>query len=170
MMVPSVKRYVIYLYDAGRRCVGYVGVDTRTYAMRERKRVFEGKVRELNGHLDSWVMDSDEHTIRQGLQQYLEMYPQTNGLLCFNDEVAADVLFLLSEMGKRVPDDIAVIGFDDVKLAQWVSPRLTTVRLKQSISELGELAANMLLGRIEGEVDHQPVILSHELVVRDSTP
>jgi DNA-binding LacI/PurR family transcriptional regulator len=49
-------------------------------------------------------------------------------------------------------------------------PHLTTIRLKKSISELGELAAKMLLERIEGKADNQPVILNHELVIRDSTP
>lgn len=165
----AVQSAVNYLVGKGRKKLGYVGVDGRTYAMRERERAFRYAIGQFDD-ICGWALDTGKVTVKTVLSQYVEEYPETNGLICFNDEVAADVLLILSQMGKKVPDDIAVIGFDDVRAAQWVTPRLSTIRLKKGISYLGELAAHMLLERIEGESDNSPVVLDHELVIRESTP
>ncbi|MCB9461106.1 MAG: LacI family DNA-binding transcriptional regulator [Anaerolineaceae bacterium] len=164
----AIETAVHHLISKGRTNLGYAGVDRRTYAMREREQAFRHAISQLG--VDGWIMDSDKHNIDSELEKFLSDYPATNGIICFNDELAADVLLTLSRLGKHIPDDIAVVGFDDIQLAQWVSPRLTTFRLKKSVSELGELAAHMLLERIEGNNDHSPVILDHELVIRESTP
>lgn len=166
----AIESAVHHLISKGRRNLGYAGVNYSTYAMREREQAFCNLVDKLDDSVDKWVMHSEKHTIQDELEKYLNDYPATDGIICFNDELAADVLLTLSRLGKQVPDDVAVIGFDDVRLAQWVSPRLTTIRLKKSVSELGELAAHMLLERIEGNNDDSPVILNHELVIRESTP
>ncbi len=75
----------------------------------------------------------------------------------------------LRRAGRRVPDDVAVVGFDDAPLARHTSPTLTTVR--QPVEELAVLAARMLLMSItsEDEVPHGNPILPTELVVREST-
>lgn len=166
----AIETAILHLVDRGRTYLGYVGVDRRTYAMRERKHAFDEIITRNQDNVTGWVMDSNENNLETTLRQFLIDYPQTNGLICFNDELAANVLLALSKIGKNVPDDIAVVGFDDVLLAQWMTPQLTTIRLKNGISKLGELAANMLLDRIEDKADVQPVILEHELVIRDSTP
>ena len=138
--------------------------------MRERERAFTKVIEEIGDSVEGRIMPSINQNLDSDLEKFLNDYTETNGIVCFNDELAADVLLILSRLGKSVPDDIAVIGFDDVRLAQWVSPRLTTIRLKKSVSELGELAAHMLLERIEGNNDDSPVILNHDLVIRESTP
>ncbi|MCA9883083.1 MAG: LacI family DNA-binding transcriptional regulator [Anaerolineae bacterium] len=166
----AIESAIQHLISKGRRNLGYAGVDRRTYAMRERELAFGNIIDQVGNGVNGWVMDTTAHNIDHELEKYLDKYPATNGIICFNDELAADVLLTLSRLGKHIPDDIAVVGFDDIQLAQWVSPRLTTFRLKKSVSELGELAAHMLLERIEGNNDHSPVILDHELVIRESTP
>ena len=166
----AISSTVRHLVDKGRKKIVYAGVDYKTYAMRERERAFRSIIDESNDGVEGWVMPSAKHNLDSELEKFLNNHPETNGIICFNDELAADVLLTLSRLGKHVPDDIAVVGFDDVRLAQWVSPRLTTIRLKKSVSELGELAAHMLLERIEGNNDDSPVILNHELVIRESTP
>lgn len=160
---------ICHLVNDGRLHLGYVGIGLQTYATRNRQRVFEERVAAYN--LTGWLLKSRHGAIRQGLPEYMERFPDTNGLVCFNDECAAEVLFVLDMLGKRVPEDVAVIGFDDIKLAQLVTPRLTTVRTKTHIRDLGELAANMLLGRINGNEDEEsPIMVAYELVVRDSAP
>jgi LacI family transcriptional regulator len=166
----AIEMAVQHLLKAGRCHLGYIGVDRRTYSMRERRRAFEEVLHQFSNRVDGWVMDSGTINLNVLLPQYLETYPQTDGIVCFNDETAAEALQVLCELGKSVPDDIAVIGYDDVRLASLVTPKLTTLRLTLTISELGELAARMLLERIGGKVDQQPCILTHELIVRDSTP
>lgn len=164
----AIEMAVKYLISVGRTHLGYVGLNSPTYAIRERKQTFENVVKQ--SFIDGWVMLSGRADSKMFLPQYLQDFPQTNGIICFNDEIAAEVLRILADLGKKVPDEIAVIGFDNLQLATWVTPKLTTISLRMSISELGELAANMLLDRIEGKVDDQPRILSHDLIIRDSTP
>lgn len=166
----AIEAAVQYLVSKGRKHLGYAGVDRRTYAMREREQAFSNIIEKLDDGIEGWVMDSNIQTIQEKLKKYLDDYPKTNGIICFNDELAADVLLILSQLDRHVPDEIAVIGFDDVRIAQWVTPRLTTIRLKNGIHGLGELAANILLKRIEGDNDNLPIILDHELVIRESTP
>lgn len=164
----AIEMGVKHLLSVGRFHLGYVGLDKRTYSMRERKYAFENIVTQLE--IDNWVLDLAREDLYLKLPEWLRKYPKTDGIVCFNDDMAAEVLAILADQGKKVPDHIAVIGFDDVKIATWVTPKLTTIRLKMSISELGELAANMLLERIEGEVSTQSHILDHELIIRGSTP
>jgi len=72
------------------------------------------------------------------------------------------------EVGLRVPDDISVVGFDDIQSAAYMSPPLTTVR--QPLQKIGEMAARTLLDRIEGRMKYVPEIaIEPELVVRKST-
>lgn len=162
----AIAMAVKYLVGAGRTCLGYIGGDRSTYSMRDRKQAFENTVAE--SLVNSWVVDKDD--FGSVLRQRLEEHPQTDGIICFNDETAADALVILKDMNKRIPEDVAIIGFDDTRVATWLTPKLTTIRLKMNISELGELAANMLLERIEGRGNDKPHRLDHELIIRDSTP
>ncbi len=166
----AIQMAIQHLMDGKRTHIGYVGVDKRTYSMRARRRSFEEIIAQLGGKVEGWIIDTHQDNLEAVVYNHLTQFPQTDGILCFNDEIAADILLLLGGMGKSVPQDVAVIGYDDIRLARWVTPQLTTMRLTKSISELGELAAKMLLERIEGKVDEQPVFLNHELIIRESTP
>ena len=85
---------------------------------------------------------------------------------CYNDMYAVGALMTCRELGIRVPDQVSIVGFDDVELAQYVTPPLTTVH--QPKLRLGQLAMEMLLGLMEDQpVEDQLVPL--ELVVRCST-
>ena len=75
-----------------------------------------------------------------------------------------------ADLGRCVPDEIAVVGYDDIYLAALLVPALTTLRLSLTKHEVGAMAAKMLLARIEGEAHPNPVVLSHELIIRDSAP
>lgn len=84
-----------------------------------------------------------------------------------NDQMALGVLHGLRERGLRVPEDISVVGFDDVPEARHFSPPLTTVR--QDFTELGELMLTDLLASIEGRPSPDRGLLESTLVVREST-
>jgi DNA-binding LacI/PurR family transcriptional regulator len=87
-------------------------------------------------------------------------------LFAYNDISAIGSLF--QEAGLRVPDDISVVGFDDIQNAAYISPALTTVR--QPLHKMGEIAARTLLDRIEGRAKYVPAIsIKPEFVVRKST-
>ena len=94
--------------------------------------------------------------------------PRPDGLMCANDEIALGAMRAAREHGLRVPDDVAVTGWDDILPARYVEPALTTVR--QPMRELGTRAAELLRERIEGrraETRHE--LLPTELVIRASS-
>lgn len=93
--------------------------------------------------------------------------PPTALFIC-SDHLAIGGYEALAEAGLRVPDDVSVIGFDDLPEARWVNPALTTVR--QPLKEMGRSALRTLLRLIEGEeLESRRVELATTLVVRDST-
>ncbi|MEV7968056.1 LacI family DNA-binding transcriptional regulator [Sphaerisporangium sp. NPDC088356] len=103
------------------------------------------------------------------MQWLLQRSPHLDAVFAASDPMAAGAMQALRRAGRRVPDDVAVVGFDDAPLARHTSPTLTTVR--QPVEELAVLAARMLLMSItsEDEVPHGNPILPTELVVREST-
>ena len=88
-------------------------------------------------------------------------------LLAFNDGSAIGAIRAIQDVGLTIPGDISVMGVDDIQLAEFISPRLTTIR--QPLKEMGAIAASTLLRRIHGEDVPQETVLQPELVIREST-
>ncbi|MER7807129.1 LacI family DNA-binding transcriptional regulator [Streptomyces sp900116325] len=106
---------------------------------------------------------------RQAVEQLLSAGTQFDSVFAHNDISAAGVLRALRAAGRSVPDDIAVVGFDDIPMAEHTEPPLTTVR--QPTRQMGETAARLLLSHLGGTATPDgPVVLPTELVVRLSAP
>ena len=88
-------------------------------------------------------------------------------VLAMSDMAAIGIMSAAQAAGFRVPDDLSVVGFDDIPAAAWTNPPLTTVR--QPIVEKGRLAARLLIERMKGRTVESPSPLSTHLVVRNST-
>jgi DNA-binding LacI/PurR family transcriptional regulator len=88
-------------------------------------------------------------------------------LFAFNDVSAIGAMKAFIEAGMRVPEDVSVVGFDDIQSAAFQNPGLTTVR--QPLHEMGEIAARTLLARMKGEPPPPIITVRPLLVVRDST-
>lgn len=117
--------------------------------------VFHGDFTELSGRL--------------AVEQLASSGTPFDSVFALNDVTAAGVLRALRAAGRSVPEDVAVIGFDDVPTAEHTEPALTTVR--QPTRQMGEAAARMLLSHLGGTpVPDAPVVLPTELVVRHSAP
>ncbi len=109
-----------------------------------------------------FTMDSGAAAMRQ----LLEDDPALDAVFVASDLMADGALQALRQAGRRVPDDVAVIGFDDIALAAYTDPPLTTVR--QPIVEIGRQMARQLLRLVNGEVIESAVVLPTELVLRGS--
>lgn len=89
-------------------------------------------------------------------------------LFAYNDISAIGAIWALKAAGIRVPEDVSVVGFDDIPVAQFANPALTTVR--QPLVRMGEIAAQTLVHQIEGKEEYVPAIaIEPEFVIRDST-
>jgi LacI family transcriptional regulator len=116
-------------------------------------------------------IDDGLNPIREGYvagKRLLKVSQKFTALLAFNDLSAIGAIHAFRDAGKRVPEDISVVGFDDVQAATIVQPALTTVR--QPLIQMGMLAASELLASIEGSKSepHQ-ILIKPELVIRQST-
>jgi LacI family transcriptional regulator len=101
-------------------------------------------------------------------KQLLARKQPFTALFAYNDISAIGSIFAFQEAGLRVPEDVSVVGFDDIQSAGFITPSLTTV--KQPLHKMGEIAARTLLDRIEGRMnDIAEIAIEPELVVRKST-
>jgi DNA-binding LacI/PurR family transcriptional regulator len=116
-------------------------------------------------------LDSEVNTPMLGYpfaKQLLERQKSFTALFAYNDISAIGAIRALHEHGLRVPQDVSVLGFDDIPGAAFHTPTLTTVR--QPLNRMGEVAAQTLLDRIEGSKEYpDEIAIEPELVVREST-
>jgi DNA-binding LacI/PurR family transcriptional regulator len=112
------------------------------------------------------VGDFREESGARAMRALLRRHPDLDAVFAASDLMAAGALGALRTAGRRVPDDVAVVGFDDSAIARWSEPPLTSVA--QPIEEMGRQMARLLLARIGGEAAGLSVILQTELVVRAS--
>jgi LacI family transcriptional regulator, repressor for deo operon, udp, cdd, tsx, nupC, and nupG len=117
-----------------------------------------------------WVAEGD-FTIDSGytaIQRLLNADTRPDAVFCANDEMAIGAQAAIREIGLAMPDDIAIVGFDDLRFGAFATPPLTTIR--QPTTELGETAVRMMDGLLQKRhSDAKNVILPHELVVRASS-
>jgi len=100
--------------------------------------------------------------------EFFRLSDPPTAIFAGSDEQAFGVVEAARVTGRRIPQDLSVVGFDDLPMSRWVSPPLTTVR--QPLAEMGRTAAEMLLTMIDGRERHgRRVELGTELVVRSST-
>jgi DNA-binding LacI/PurR family transcriptional regulator len=103
----------------------------------------------------------------RGMKLLLDQTPEIDGVFVASDLMGMGALRALREIGRRVPGDVAVVGFDDAPLAQYADPALTTVR--QPVELLGQEMVRLLLYRLaDPHGEPKTVILPTELVVRAS--
>jgi LacI family transcriptional regulator len=106
---------------------------------------------------------------RTSASQLIQEHPEITALFCFNDLIAIGVLQCCEQMGRKVPDDLAIIGYDDIPMASWVTPTLTTCKVK--FEEMGKAAMQLLIDHINDcEGDCNNVVLEPQLIIRNSAP
>jgi LacI family xylobiose transport system transcriptional regulator len=119
---------------------------------------------------DEWIRFGDFHLTGGALHaaELLALDEPPTAIFAGSDLQALGVLETARSLGLRIPDDLSVVGYDDIPLANWVSPRLTTVH--QPLKEMGREAARLAIKLSEGPLASTPRMdLSTSLVVREST-
>ena len=158
-----------HLLAHGRRRLFFVGDPDGSPDVQERYQGFKDALSTSDASAvgPAIRVDFDE---RSGAEVAAQVVGHVNGpdaLVCANDELALSTMKALQHAGVKVPDDIAIVGWDDVMTARYVTPGLTTVR--QPLHELGRVAATRLHERITGAPPApEPRILPTELVLRSS--
>jgi DNA-binding LacI/PurR family transcriptional regulator len=115
-------------------------------------------------------LDRDSHSPELGyehMQKLLMRRRDFTAVLCFNDIAAFGVIRALYDAGLRVPEDVSVVGFDDILTAEYYTPRLTTIR--QPLMRMGAAAASLLLEKVRGGKTPDATRIEPELILREST-
>jgi LacI family repressor for deo operon, udp, cdd, tsx, nupC, and nupG len=161
---------VRFLYNLGHRQIGIVTGPMVSPLSRDRLDGARRAARAQNIVKGLHIIGGD-FSIESGERataELLEQSPPVTALFCFSDEMAIGALAAIRARGLRCPQDISVVGFDDIATARYTNPPLTTVR--QPMEQLGASTVRLLLGILQGE-SSRPAIetLPDEVVVRDST-
>jgi LacI family sucrose operon transcriptional repressor len=109
------------------------------------------------------------HTLEyhESIKKALMEFPKTDGIFCSSDLIAAQALQTARELGKRVPEDLRIVGFDDTELSLLTTPRITTIH--QPVSEMAKLGLKMIIDANEGKTVPEKNILDVTLVERETT-
>ena len=159
------------LLDSGRRRIGYIGVTNRDRAVGAARRA--GFLEALK---ERGIDIADEQTAITGFtledgnaaaRQLFERAPETEALFCATDTLAVGAMQYLKGIGKRIPEDVALVGMGHSRMTEIVSPRLTTVHL--FYEDAGAEAANMLLQILESGIDMKKQLkLGYEVIRQES--
>lgn len=161
------RAMVRHLVESGRRRIAFVGGPQDNFDARDRLRGYLEALRELLPQAEAWVLEGDFSEAsghRAGLA-LLAAEQRPDAVFAANDMMALGCLFALTQGGADVPGEIAVAGFDDIPLARYVHPSLTTMRV--DIAGLGAGAMRALLDADESQDASAP--MAPALVVRESS-
>jgi LacI family transcriptional regulator, galactose operon repressor len=161
-----------HLLKIGRRSLGLLS-GPKYYGGSERRRYGFRAGLELQGMRSDPELEiecePDEEGGYQAAMLLLQHHRKIDGIFCFNDLVALGALGALGKLGIRVPEQVAVIGFDDLRLASLTTPQLSTLHVDKL--ELGRSMVRMLLERIKGDLQPEDeCIIRPQLIVRQSAP
>ena len=157
-----------HLVSIGRRRIGHVTGRTGTVAGEDRLNGYRRAMARAGLPVDGLVVEGDFNRASGALAAGPLLDRGVDAIFCANDEMAEGALETIRGRGLRVPDDVALAGFDDLDFAAHLDPPLTTVR--QGVRDQGAEAAHALL-QLLADPDGRPrrVILPTELVIRQST-
>lgn len=168
--VAATRAMMVHLLDLGHRRIAYIGDRSGYLSDTER---FSGYRRALKSRRISMcpelVLHGDGKPVegeRAARQLFQLSYPPT-AIFCYNDMTALGVLQAVRARGLKIPEDVSIGAFDDLFVASYTSPPLTTIR--QPKREMGRRAMSILVQLLNGEKPESRVKLPGELIVRAST-
>ncbi|WNL46291.1 LacI family DNA-binding transcriptional regulator [Dyella sp. BiH032] len=166
------RMVVEHLIDAGYRRVAFIQGPAGNHDVAERERAYREVLAERLPGAEPVVQpgEFDEASGYRAGQRLAAMQPRPDAVFAANDMMAIGCMAAIREAGLRIPEDIAVAGFDDVPMARYVSPALTTAGVR--IAELGKAALEQLAVQLDGSATDVPrahVRIPAELVVRASS-
>lgn len=163
---------VIALAELGHSRIGFIGANNDFISTLFRWKGYQEGLRTLGFPLrqSDQAVASGDYSFTSGVEAARKLLGQKDrptALFCVSDVLALGAIQAARELEISVPEELSVVGFDDVEYATMGYPKLTTVR--QPCYELGKAAAELLLHQINGGQRGQTVYLDHQIVVRDST-
>lgn len=167
----AARTVVDYLVSLGHRRIGVISGLKANPHTRDRLAGYRQSLEAAGIEFEQDLVAEGNFTMQSGLnaaKRFCGMENRPSAIFCMNDEMAIGAIQTLKTHGIRVPEDVSVTGFDDIRYARYCDPPLTTIA--QPADEIGKVAMSTLLNIIDG---HKPgqneFIVPYEFIVREST-
>lgn len=161
-----------YLIDLGHKNIAFASGPLDHISVYERWEGYKKALAEANLEYNpNYMVEEKELTMKTGKHAFQILWkndPKPTAIICANDPMALGVIQCAKDIGIKIPEELSVIGIDDIELSSQFDPPLTTVRIFKE--EMGSITAKRLIDRIKNP--NQPpvkIIVSTELIVRSST-
>jgi LacI family transcriptional regulator len=160
-----------HLLDLGHRSIAAITGPAGWASTEERRQGYHAALAQAGISPDPGLTEAGDWQVESGhaaAAHLLERQAPPTAIFAFNDEMAIGTIQAARERGLRVPDDLSVVGFDDVERPLLMTPQLTTVR--QPLGEMGRMAVSLLFRLLDNQrIDALRVVLATHLVTREST-
>ena len=167
----GIRQGVQHLAALGHRDIAFVSGPLRLHSAHSRLAAFHRAVQECGIEIDPSRIVEGDHTMEGGIAAAEKLFASAKlptAVMCSNDMTAIGVLHKAYRAGLRVPDDLSVIGFDNIHITQMTTPPLTTIQM--SCFELARAAVMALKAHVEGTpAPKRNYPIETQLVVREST-
>ena len=169
----GIRQAVQHLAALRHQKIAFISGPLRLRSALARQEAFVGSMQEIGLAVDPGFLLEGDHTMEGGMEVCARMLGRGNrptAVLCSNDMTAIGVMRKSHEAGISVPQQLSVVGFDDIRLAQFVLPPLTTVQMSQS--ELARLAFHALLEEVDRQIpspNGTEYLVQTNLLLREST-
>jgi len=160
---------VNHLIQHGHRRIAFFGLSRNLYTIRARFEGYREALKKANAKPEAYFGNSTQPEMLATIRTVLDASDPPTAFYCSNNLITRNVLHALAHLKVRIPESIAIVGFDDFETANILNPPLTVVR--QPISDLARMGANMLFSRLLNNYRTERgkrLVLPVELVVRDS--
>ncbi|MGB9680444.1 MAG: LacI family DNA-binding transcriptional regulator [Thermoanaerobacteraceae bacterium] len=160
-----------HLIDLGHKKIGCITGPLYSKSARERLEGYKECLIENGFEYDESVVFEGDYKINSGItgsEKLLNLHKKISAIFACNDLMAYGAYKTIRSRGYKIPDDISIVGFDDIQLSQILEPQLTTIR--QPAYDMGLTATRMLIKLIEGEKLNRKIInFKPKLIIRQST-
>ncbi|MGV3488577.1 MAG: LacI family DNA-binding transcriptional regulator [Tuberibacillus sp.] len=161
---------VKHLIKLGHKNIALINSDEKFLYARQRKSGYEKALKEFGLPIrEEWIYNTHQLEFENGVQamrKLLQLHEKPSAVFAVSDTLAIGALKEINLNGLKVPDDIALVGFDKISFSNMTNPTLTTIA--QPMYKMGLTAASMLIERLKGN-NVESILLDHELVIREST-
>lgn len=166
----GIRQGVQHLAALGHRDIAFVTGPLRLHSAQSRLAAYRKALQECGIAVQANFIVEGDHTMEGGMtaaERLLALETLPTAIMCSNDMLAIGVLHKLSRSGLRVPDDVSIVGFDDIRMAEMMIPPLTSIQMSRS--ELARAAVTALRAHVENTSPKREYKIDTRLVVREST-
>lgn len=166
----ATEQVVEYFLALGRKRIAAIGLSNNFISSRLRAKAYRETLERHGIAFEPDMFQVVPHTFEYGItatQVLLRLPEPPDAIFCMSDIIAAGAVRALADAGIRVPEDVALIGFDNVVISKIITPPLSTVG--QPMRQIGNTAIEALIERMKGHPVTKEIYLDHELILRKTT-